>query len=84
MVLYNKYIGANTLTNQWGVEVKIEPIEPMAVNKPVKFIVLAKEDGIGSMSIGDYYVLSGHDSCARFLRNQLSIGVTVELTMGLT
>jgi len=82
MVLYNKYIGANTLTNQWGVEVKIEPIEPMAVNKPVKFVVLAKEDGVGSMSIGDYYVLSGHDSCARFLRNQLSIGDTVELTMG--
>nr|HPN38485.1 hypothetical protein [Melioribacteraceae bacterium] len=32
MVLYNKYMGANTLTNQWGVEIKVEPIEPMAVN----------------------------------------------------
>ncbi len=82
MVLYNKYIGANTLTNQWGVEVKIEPIEQMTVNSPVKFVVISKEDGIGSMSIGNYYVLSGHDSCARFLRNQLSIGDTIEVKMG--
>lgn len=84
MVLYNKYMGNSTLTNQWGVEVKIEPIEEMAVNLPVKFKVLSKEDGVGNMTIGNYYVLSGHDSCARFLRNQISIGDTIELTMGTT
>lgn len=82
MILFNKFIGANTLTNQWGVEVKLEPIEPLAINQFVKFVAVAKEDGIGSMAIGNYFVLSGHDSCARFLRNQINIGDTISLNLG--
>ena len=82
MVLYNKYIGATTLTNQWGVEVKLELIDPLAVNQEIRFIAIAKEDGVGSMAIGNYYVISGHDSCARFLRNQISIGDTIKLKIG--
>ncbi len=82
MILYNKFIGANTLTNQWGVEIKLELIDPLAVNQEIRFVAVAKEDGIGSMAIGNYYVISGHDSCARFLRNQINIGDTVKLKIG--
>ncbi len=82
LVLYNKFIGASTSTNPYGVEVKLQLIDPLAINTEVRFVVVEKQEGVGNMTIGNYYVLSGHDSCARFLTNHFNISDTVKLKIG--
>ncbi len=82
LILYNKFIGATTLTNATGTEVKLQKIDEPAINSVLKFIATEKVSGIGSMSIGDNYILSGNGTASTFLTNNINVGDTVRLTIG--
>ncbi len=82
LILYNKYIGPNSRTNSSGTEVKLQKIDQLAINGTYKFIVIEKVTGIGSMSIGENYILSGNGTASTFLVNNINVGDTVRLAIG--
>lgn len=82
LILYNKYIGASTLTNTFGTEIKLEKTEPLSINDTLRFLVIEKVSGVGNMSIGENYILSGHGTANSFLTNNVNVGDTVRLVIG--
>ena len=83
MVLYNSYKGSSTGTNQWGTEVLIRPVDDWIVNDTIHCIVEAKQISVGSMAIpSGKAVLSGHGGAGTFLTNNVQIGDTVRLYLG--
>ncbi len=85
LIIYSKYIGDNTRTNNSGTEIKIIPVETFNVNKNTKFIVIAIESNIGSMSIlNNEQVLSGNGTAQEFLNQNIVVGDTIEIFLGTT
>lgn len=83
LILYNEYIGNSTLTNQYGTEVELEPIDAFVTNSNVRFIVLDKQSGMGSMTIQPgRYVLSGHGTSKTYLDQNIFEGDTIALVLG--
>lgn len=81
LVLFSKYVGNSTKTNQYGVELKIEPIDPMAINGDIRFKVIQKMANVGNMSLDGKYVLSGHGTAASFVNSYIAEGDTIKLNM---
>ena len=82
LVLFNHHLGANTGSNAYGTEVKIQLLEgeTWKTTGTMKVKVLEKQDNIGSMSLAaDYAVLSGHGSMQKEL-NKLNVGDELTLT----
>ena len=82
LVLFNHHLGANTGSNAYGTEVKIQLLEgeTWKTTGTMKAKVLDKQDNVGSMSLAaDYAVLSGHGSMQKEL-NKLNIGDEITLT----
>lgn len=83
MVLFNGYFGSSTLTNEFGTEVRLTPVDEYAINTPVRFRVDAIESNVGDMTLDDdTYVLSGHGTSSQFLANHMEEDDTVTLTIG--
>jgi len=82
LLVYNKYFSPTTLTNEFGTEIRLNSIDPVLINVPIRFIAEAKENSIGSMAINGKYVLSGNEAAATFLNSNISIGDTVTLFLG--
>jgi hypothetical protein len=82
IVLYNRFFGATTRTNQWGTELRLSAIDPYAVGAELRFLVTEKETLTGSMSIApDDYVLSGHGAASTFLSGNVALGDTITLVL---
>ena len=82
LVLFNHHLGANTGSNAYGTEVKIQLLEGEAwkTTGTMKVKVLEVQDNIGSMPLAaDYAVLSGHGSMQKELR-KLKVGDELTLT----
>ena len=82
LVLFNHHLGANTGSNAYGTEVKIQLLEgeTWKTTGTMKVKVLEKQDNIGSMPLAaDYAVLSGHGSMQTEL-SKLNIGDELTLT----
>lgn len=82
LVLFNHHLGANTGSNAYGTEVKIQLLEgeTWKTTGTMKAKVLAKEENVGSMPLAaDYAVLSGHGSMQKEL-NKLNVGDELTLT----
>jgi hypothetical protein len=82
LVLFNHHLGANTGSNAYGTEVKIQLLEgeTWKTTGTMKAKVLDKQDNVGSMPLAaDYAVLSGHGSMQKEL-NKLNIGDELTLT----
>lgn len=83
MVLFNRFFGSSTLTNEYGIEVRLQPIDEIAVNTPVQFRVDEIEKNIGDMEIDqDIYILSGHGTASEFLETNIEEDDTITITMG--
>lgn len=82
LILYNKYIGPVTKTNEFGTEIKLQPIEDFTINNKIKFIATEKQVGVGNMPIGDSYILSGHGTANSFLNTNINVGDTIEIYIG--
>jgi hypothetical protein len=87
LVIYNKYVGANTATNSYGSEVKIVPMDgELPFKGTVRFKVSGAVATAGSMAIDDdACVLSGHGTAATFV-NTLNDGdiVTFDLNTAMS
>lgn len=82
LVLFNHHLGANTGSNAYGTEVKIQlhEGETWKTTGTMKAKVLAKEENVGSMPLAaDYAVLSGHGSMQKEL-NKLNVGDEITLS----
>jgi hypothetical protein len=83
LILYNKYFGPSTLTNSFGTEVEIQPIDSFVTNSNTRCIVTAKQVGVGNMTIQpNRYILSGHGTSKTYLDQNFFVGDTVILKMG--
>ncbi len=91
LVLYNRYMGGTTGTNEWGCEVTVEYIEPpIGVGSPMLAVVTAKDsiqaNGHGNSTIpasADGAVLSGHGTARDFLNTSIFIGDTITIDLSL-
>ncbi len=83
LVVYNKFMGSSTKTNIYGTEIKLKRLETNKINSFIKYLVAAKVQNIGNMSIvGDDVILSGHGTARDFLNVNVQVGDTVELNLG--
>jgi len=80
LILFNSYFGTTTGTNQYGSEILIEPISKIQVNDTIKYIVVDKIIGQGSMALSKgKVVLSGHGTSKAFIDTLISIGDTISV-----
>ncbi len=84
LILYNHFFGNTTNTNEWGTEILLSNINKWYANDTVFCVVDSIKNLVGNMSIpSDKIVLSGHGESSDFLMNNLSLGDTVKIFLGL-
>jgi hypothetical protein len=84
LVLYNAYRGATTLTNRFGAEATLKPVDSVLVNKPVRFVVLQIDSVSGNQPLSDStWVLSGHGTSRDLLARKVAPGDTLAITLRL-
>jgi hypothetical protein len=84
LILFNKYMGANTGTNSFGTELLVKPTQKWLVNDTVKVVVISKQSNVGSLAISaGHVVLSGHGTSASYL-NGISVGDTIKVVQKVT
>lgn len=80
LILYNKYFGNSTRTNNLVTEIKLNRISNLVINDTVKFIVVNKKNDVGNMNYGpNEYVLSGSGSAKAFLDSSITLNDTVKI-----
>lgn len=83
LIMYNKYFGPSTLTNIYGTEVELQPIDTFRTNTNLRFKVLNKVAGVGNMTIvPGRYILSGHGSSKTFLDSNINVDDTILVFIG--
>ncbi|MDZ7822276.1 MAG: phosphodiester glycosidase family protein [Candidatus Marinimicrobia bacterium] len=84
LVIYNRFMGASTGTNEWGTECLARPLSGWVVNDTVYAVIEARESGTGDMTIpGDKFVISGHGTAQTFLNEHCGVGDTVKIVQRL-
>ena len=85
LILFNKYFGSSTTTNQFGTELLCRAISGWGVNDTVTLVVENKVSGTGNMGIpADKVVLSGHGTSSSFLNTNCAAGDTIRVLPTLT
>jgi len=89
LVLYNKYIGSKTGTNEWGAEIIAEYVNDPMINDTVYLKIVAKdsilESGHGNNTIpSNGVVLSGHGVSRDFLNAATFVGDTIKMVLKLS
>ena len=83
LILYNRFNGVSTGTNEYGYEVSILPFNSWLVNDTILCKILEKESYTGSMLIpSGGAVLSAHGDKIPFL-SSLNSGDTIKVYLGL-
>ena len=89
LILYNKYFGTTTGTNNWGTELVAQYISPPTAVNDTFFVQVISKDSIlaaghGNNSIPtDGLVISGHGLVSDYLNAHLFAGDTVGIIMNL-
>ncbi len=90
LVLYNKFSGSNTGTNQWGVELGLAYLaNPAGVNEDIVAVITAKDSileiGHGNMAIPQDMggVLSGHGISRDYINEHYFVGDTLTIRLNL-
>lgn len=84
-ILYNKFFGSSTKQNQYGTELRLNPIDAWAVNDTIRCVVLAKTSNVGNMTYsGNQVALSAHGASQTFVNNNISVGDTIKIVNSLT
>ncbi len=78
LVVFNKYFGESTKTNNTVTELRLKRLSPLVIGDSIKFVVRNKNVGIGNMSFSkDEYVLSGNGSAKAFLDSTILVNDTI-------
>ncbi len=84
LVLYNQYFGSSTLTNRFGVEALLTPLQPWQVNDTLLCHIDSVAVAVGNMDLlPGRAVLSGHGVAGDFLKIACTRGDTVKIHLGL-
>lgn len=84
-VLYNSLFGANTNTNEWGLEILLTPLSEWIVNDTVSCRVEKIESYKGKMAMAaNQAVLSAHGAAISFFENNIKTGNTIKLVLQLS
>lgn len=90
VILYNKYKGATTGTNQWGAELELQYLSnPAGVNQSFQAVVTAidsvLETGHGNMAIPQNMggVLSVHGTARAYVLQHYGVGDTLRIDLNL-
>ncbi|HEX3072833.1 MAG TPA: phosphodiester glycosidase family protein [Ignavibacteriales bacterium] len=83
-VLYNKYMGASTGTNEYGTEVVLTPVNGWTINDTVKLVVNEIISRVGNAAIpAGKVVLSGHGLSELFINKKMQINDTVKIVFSI-
>lgn len=88
LIVYNKYMGHSTGTNEWGCEVLAKYIDASAINDTV-FLKIAGIDTVMATGHGNNtipsngLVLSGHGVSRDFLKENIVLGDTIKMLLSL-
>lgn len=83
IVLYNRFYGASTNTNENGTEIAIEPLDGWRANDTLRVVVRARESNEGAMAITPgWAVLSGHGTSGTALDDRVAVDDTLRLVLG--
>ncbi len=78
LVIFNRYFGNSTKSNNSVTEIKLKRISPLVIGDTIKFVVKAKNVGIGNMTYNsDEYVLSGNGTAKAFLDSTILVNDTI-------
>ncbi|MCK4688659.1 MAG: phosphodiester glycosidase family protein, partial [Candidatus Marinimicrobia bacterium] len=85
LILYNSFHGVSTDTDNNGTEILISPLYEWFVNDTIQCLVEGVESGVGNMNIPvGKAVLSGNGTKASFLNDNITIGDTIDIFLGLS
>jgi len=80
LVMFNKYFGSSTKTNNTVTELRLKRVSPLVIGDTIKFVVKAKNVGLGNMSYNpDEYVLSGNGTSKAFLDSTILVNDTIKI-----
>ncbi len=80
LVIYNKYFGSSTKTINEVSEVRLQRISPLIIGDSIKFVVRAKNVGIGNMPFAsNEYVLSGNGTSKSFIDTSIFVNDTITI-----
>ncbi len=83
LILYNPFFGSTTNTNEFGIELRVRPLDGWLANDTLRLVVEDTASGTGSMSIPDgSAVLSGHGAAAPVLDSRVEVGDTLRTHLG--
>ncbi len=83
LVLYNRFIGNSTGTNEYGFECLAVPVDDWLINDTVRCVIEARESN-GNMSFPENkFVISGHGNAVPFLDANCGVGDTVKVVQNL-
>jgi hypothetical protein len=84
LVLYNRFFGSSTETNEWGTEVRISPLTEWSVNDTVLCLIDTVVANVGNLGISSgMAVLSGHGTSETFLTNNIQTGDSIKIFISL-
>lgn len=84
LILYNKYRGQHTGTNQWGAEVIVKLSTQFFVNDTIRGIVTTIDSINGNNRIeSEHIILSGHNNAGLFLKKHIRKNDSLKVYLGL-
>ncbi len=84
LILYNKYRGHHTGTNQWGAEVIVKLSTQFMVNDTIRGIVTTIDSVSGNNRIeAKHFILSGHNEAGIFLTKNIKTDDSLKVFIGL-
>jgi hypothetical protein len=78
LIFFNRYFGSSTGTNDFGSEIRIQPLTKFWLNDTIRAVVREFRRNSGNTSIDDStYIISGHGSAERWVTRHIAAGDTV-------
>jgi len=79
LIFYNHYFGLSTNTNNFGSEIRIQPLKKFAVNDTIRAVVRAFTHSAGNAPLDDStYVISGHGAAENWLNKNVAVGDVIK------
>ena len=75
LIFYNHYFGRSTNTNNFGREIRIQPLKKFAVNDTIRAVIKAFTRSAGNAPLDDStYIISGHGVAEAWLHKNMAVG----------
>jgi hypothetical protein len=79
LIFFNHYFGGGTGTNNFGSEIRIQPLKKFAVNDTIQAVVREMRRHAGNASLDEStYIISGHGAAETWLIKNISVGDTIK------